>query len=240
VRRTLVLVAAAALLASASGLPASVAAAMTKPAAAKTPAPSAGASSAKTDEAVKKLQSRYDATKDFTADFTQEVEVTTLGQKLKSSGQVFFKRPGKMRWEFVEPDPQTIVADGATLWIHQPEHHQVLKAPFRAAFQSATPLSFLFGVGKLREDFNASLLPATDSSRLRMKLVPKQDREIGTLVLDVDPKSYDIVAAEVTDPLGNVTRLVFTNMRRDVGLDDAKFQFVVPPGTDVVEPPANP
>jgi outer membrane lipoprotein carrier protein len=237
VRRALV-IAAAAIATSAPLARGAVAAA--KPKAATTPASSAAPASPKTDEAVKKLQARYDATKDFTADFTQEVDVPTLGQKLQSSGQVFFKRPGKMRWEFAEPDPQTIVADGTTLWVYQPQHHQVLKAPFRAAFQSATPLSFLFGVGKLREDFNASLLPDTDASRLRMKLVPKQDREIGTIVLDVDPKSYDIVGAEITDPLGNVTRLVFTTMKRDVGLDDAKFEFVVPPGTDVVEPPANP
>ena len=210
-----------------------------KPKPAKSAA-SAGAANAKTDEVVKKLQARYDATSDFTADFAQVVEVSTLGQKLESKGQVYFKRPGKMRWEFTEPDAQTIVADGTTLWIYQPEHHQVLKAPFRAAFQSATPLSFLFGVGKLREDFNASLPPGTDASRIRLKLVPKQDREIGTLILDLDPKSYDIVAAEVTDPLGNVTRLAFTNLKRGVGLDDAKFKFTVPPGTDVVEPPGNP
>ena len=37
------------------------------------------------------------ATADFTADFTQIVEVTTLVQKLESSGKVYFKRPGRMR-----------------------------------------------------------------------------------------------------------------------------------------------
>ena len=199
----------------------------------------AKASTAKVDEVVKKLQARYDATTDFTADFSQEVEVVTLGQKLKSSGKVNFKRPGRMRWDFLEPDKQTIVADGTTLWVHQPQHKQVLKAPFKAAFQSATPLSFLFGVGELAEDFNASLLDS-DSGMLRVKLLPKQDREIGVLVLGVDPKSYDIVAAEVTDPLGNVTRLEFVNMKRDVGLKESEFTFTAPPGTDVVEPPGNP
>ena len=59
------------------------------------------------------------------------------------------------------------------------------------------------------------------------------------LVLDVGPQTYDIIAAEVTDPLGNVTRLAFSNLRRDVGLDDSKFTFDVPPGTDVVEPPGS-
>ena len=190
------------------------------------------------DQIVRKLQARYDATKDFTADFRQTVEAPTLGKPLESSGQVYFKRPGRMRWEFAAPEEQTIVADGRTLWVHQPEHRQVLKAPFRAAFQSATPVSFLFGVGELANDFDPSLV-AADQGVYRLKLVPKREREIGVLVLDVDPQTYDIAAAEITDPLGNVTRLVFTNLKRDVGLDDSKFTFRAPPGTDVVEPPGN-
>jgi outer membrane lipoprotein carrier protein len=194
----------------------------------------------KVEDVVRKLQTRYDKTKDFTADFTQAVEAATLGKALESSGQVFFKRPGRMRWEFLEPEKQTIVADGQTLWVYQPEHHQVLKTPFRAAFQSATPVSFLFGVGELSKDFDPSLVTSPGAGVIRLKLVPKQEREIGVLVLDVDPQTYDIAAAEVTDPLGNVTRLKFSNLKRDVGLADSKFTFITPPGTDVVEPPVKP
>jgi outer membrane lipoprotein carrier protein len=200
----------------------------------------AGASQPKVDEVVRKLQARYDATKDFTADFTQAVEAATLGKALESSGQVFFKRPGRMRWEFLEPEKQTIVADGQTLWVYQPDHHQVLRAPFRAAFQSATPVSFLLGVGELSKDFDPSLVTSPSPGVIRLKLVPKQEREIGVLVLDVDSQTYDIAAAEVTDPLGNVTRLKFSNLKRDVGLTDSNFTFKTPPGTDVVEPPASP
>jgi outer membrane lipoprotein carrier protein len=198
------------------------------------------ADSPKVGEVVRRLQARYDATKDFTADFTQTVEAATLGKPLQSTGQVLFKRPGRMRWEFAEPEKQTIVADGKLLWVYQPEHHQVLKAPFRAAFQSATPISFLFGVGQLKDDFDATLVSSGSPDVLRLRLVPKREHEIGVLVLDVGPQTYDIVAAEVTDPLGNVTRLAFSNLKRDVGLVDAQFTFDVPPGTDVVEPPGNP
>lgn len=188
-------------------------------------------------DVVRRLQERYDATEDFTADFTQAVEVPTLGKTLESRGQVFFKRPGRMRWEFLEPERQTIVADGSTLWVHQPEHNQVLKAPFRAAFQSTTPVSFLFGVGKLSEDFDASLVDV-DAERVRLRLEPKQESEIGTLVLAVDRGTYDLLGAEVTDPLGNVTRLSFSNLKRGIGLEDGRFVFRVPPGADVVESPA--
>ena len=190
-------------------------------------------------DVVQKLQKRYDSTADFTADFRQAVEVKTLGKTLETHGKVFFKRPGRMRWDFLEPERQTIVADGSTLWVHQPEHAQVLKTPFRLAFQSAMPVSFLFGVGKLAQDFDAEIASA-DAKRLQVRLVPKQEPEIGVLILTVDPSTYDILGAEVTDPLGNVTRLEFQNFRRDVGVADSQFVFEVPPGTDVVEAPTAP
>ena len=52
------------------------------------------------DQIVDSLQKNYDATVDFTADFRQETEVKTLNRKLKASGKLYFKRPGKMLWRY--------------------------------------------------------------------------------------------------------------------------------------------
>ena len=54
-------------------------------------------------EIVARLQTRYQDTQGFQADFVQEVESATLGYTLTSEGQVFFKKPGKMRWDFRQP-----------------------------------------------------------------------------------------------------------------------------------------
>ena len=58
----------------------------------------------------------------------------------------------------------------------------------------------------------------------------KAEGELGRLRLTVDAQSYDIVGAEIVDPLGNVTRLRFSDLRRNTGLDDAQFRFEVPAG----------
>src|SRR5919109_184194 len=115
-----------------------------------------GAQAASVDDIVKRLQERYDSTQGFRADFTQEVESATLGQKVESRGTVVFKKPGRMRWEFTEPQ-QTLVSDGKFFWFYQPAEKQVLKTPFQQAFSSTTPASFLLGVGRLDQDFNVSL-----------------------------------------------------------------------------------
>lgn len=194
-------------------------------------------SDAPVGDVVRRVQERFDATLDFTAKVEQQLEVVSAARTLEAHGTVAFKRPGKMRWSLENDEPQIIVADGSTLWFYQPKEQQVLKAPFRAAFRSSTPVSFLTGVGRLEDDFEASIDGRTERE-LHLLLVPKKDAaEIGRLKLTVDAETYDILAAEIRDPLGNVTRLKFSDLKRNSGLPDSLFQFEVPPGVDVVEAP---
>ncbi len=184
---------------------------------------------------VKKLQARYESTAGFRANFTQQVESATLGQKVESRGTVVFKKPGRMRWEFTEPK-QTLVSDGKFFWFYQPAENQVIKTPFQNAFSSSTPASFLLGVGKLDKDFSVALTSENAEAYL-LRLTPKQDPEaIGTLDLTVDTKTYDIEQAVVTDPLGNITRLQLTDIDRAAPIKDETFHFKAPAGVDVVEP----
>ncbi len=184
---------------------------------------------------VARLQARYDETDGFRADFVQEVTSATLGQTLRSRGQVFFKKPGRMRWEFTEPQ-QLLIADGSALWLYQPSERQVVKTPFQHAFNSQTPISFLTGVGRLEEDF--SVLPQGETSSVyQLRLTPKQAAEaIGLLDIEVSKETFDILQALITDPLGNTTRVSFTNIERETALGDDLFRFELPPGTDLVEP----
>ena len=190
-------------------------------------------------EVVRKVQERYDATRDFTAEVTQEMTVASLGKTIPSHGTVAFKKPGKMRWELTQNDTQVIVADGKTLWLYQPGERQVLKAPFDAAFRSSTPISFLTGVGRITQDFTVTLDgESADGRLLYLLLIPRRaDADVGKLRLTVARDSFDIRGAEIHDPLGNVSRLHFDHMQRNVGVADDQFVFQVPPGVDVISAP---
>ena len=127
-------------------------------------------------EIVEKLQARYDSTSGFLADFAQEIESATLGEKVTSQGKVYFKKPGRMRWEFTSPDPQTVISDGHFLWFYQPQQKQVLKTPLEQAFRSHTPISFLKGVGRIDQDFIVSLVGQTEEAYL-LHFVPREGQE---------------------------------------------------------------
>jgi len=200
--------------------------------------PGLGRAASATD-VVRKVQERYDQTQNFAADFTQEMRIEAGGQVIRSNGKVWFGRPGRMRWEYVSPETQTIIADGQTLWIVQPADNQVLKAPLQNAFESRTPVSFLLGVARIEQDFRATLLSPGDDGKLRLQLDPAraEDGSLGALVLDVDPATYDVAAATIRDPLGNTTRVVLVDVKRNGTIDESLFRFERPPGMDVIEAP---
>ncbi|MEO8124833.1 MAG: sulfite exporter TauE/SafE family protein [Burkholderiales bacterium] len=187
---------------------------------------------------VRKLQSRYDETGAFKSKFRQEMKVASLGVSDESEGTVVFKKPGKMRWDFAAPHAQQIVSDGATLWIYQPDDQQVLKAPFTGAFVSSTPVSFLLGVGRITDKFEPHVdVRGCTATRLYVGLAAKNGEDVGALAFGVDRASFDIVEASVTDPLGNVTTLTFSDIVRNVEIPATTFEFQVPAGADVITPP---
>lgn len=182
-----------------------------------------------------RLQRNYDSTADFTADFRQETEVKTLNRALKTSGKVFFKRPGKMLWQYDTPKDQFVLADGKFLYFYQPEQNQIIKSPLQNAFRTDIPLSFLLGLGNLKKDFIPTLKESTGDLHV-LGLEPKADAGgYSDIQVGVDRTSSDIVWIGVRDGAGNLTTIRFTNMRKGVGVADGKFQLMIPDGADIVE-----
>jgi outer membrane lipoprotein carrier protein len=187
------------------------------------------------DAIVDSLQKNYEATVDFVADFRQETEVKTLNRNLKASGQVSFKRPGKMFWRYEEPKGQFVLADGKYLYFYQPEQNQIIKSPLKNAFRSDIPLSFLLGIGNLKKDFNA-VLKAAEESQYILRLEPKgESGGFSEILLGVAKNSSDIQWVSVRDATNNLTTIRLSGMRKGVGLKDSLFRLEVPKGVDVVE-----
>lgn len=189
------------------------------------------------EEIVTRVQERYDTTKDLTANVMQETTLSKLGKRVTAKGTVAFKKPGKMRWELANGQREIIVSDGNTLWIYRPDDQQVIRMPFDRAFRSQMPVSFLTGVGRIADDF-VVYLEGGNGEKLRLRLEPRRSSaDVGVLWLDVDRTTYDIMGAEVKDPLGNTSKLSLENIRRNIGLDDRSFRFEIPPGVDVLDVP---
>jgi outer membrane lipoprotein carrier protein len=185
-----------------------------------------------------RLQRHYHDTNSFTAKFNEEIAAVGAPKKNRT-GTVSFRKPGRMRWEFDDPEKQTIVSDGGTLYSYDPDLNQVVETPLKQALKSSSATSFLLGLGNINRDFKAAFAhPATPTGLVDLIL----DAKTGGYKIEVglDPKSYNLMTLTLTDQLGDVTRIDFSDIHDNVELPDSIFAFKTPTGADVVTAPASP
>jgi outer membrane lipoprotein carrier protein len=188
---------------------------------------------------LEKIQKYYDATKDLHAKFEQTLESGMGGKAKKASGDVWLKKPGKMRWDYAKPEKKLMVADGTTLWVYEEEDQQAIKQDMRSS-TLPTQVSFLVGEGKLTNDFDATM-EKSEADAVTLKLVPK----VGTtayryLNFVVDPKSGMVKQTIIFDQQGGKNTLTFTDVEQNKGVVDGKFTFSPPAGTRIIAPPKGP
>jgi outer membrane lipoprotein carrier protein len=179
----------------------------------------------------RRIERRHRAATDLTARFVQTYRSGLIGREVVERGVVSIKRPGRMLWEYRQPEKKTFVADGKTFYFYVPADKQVIVRP-QAGDKSITGL-LLSGQSDLVSEFDVSVEPAPPGLQ-RLRLVPrKTDPEVEWVTVDVDDDDR-IRAIAVTDVQGNRSRFEFDGIRENVGLKDRLFQFRTPPGVEVV------
>lgn len=208
------------------------------PARSETMAPTGAPVSKDLKQALDRLQRHYHDTNSFTAKFNEEI-ATVGAPKRQRQGTVSFRKPGRMRWDFETPEKQTIVSDGETLYSYDPDLNQVVETPLKQALKSSSATSFLLGIGNINRDFKAAFAhPPTQTDLVALIL----DAKTGGYKIEVglDPKTYNLTTLTLTDQLGDVTKIDFSDIHDNVELPDSMFAFKVPAGADIVTAPASP
>jgi outer membrane lipoprotein carrier protein len=184
------------------------------------------------------LQQKYDGVRDFSADFSHVYRGGLLRKQLTERGRLLIKKPGKMRWEYTEPEEKLFVSDGAKLYSYIPQDKQVIVTSVPPDDAAPMPTLFLAGRGNLLRDFAVSFdEKATDlpPGARALKLVPKAPQpDYDWLVLLVDPSTLLLRGLVTTDAQGGTSRFSFSNLKENVGLADKAFTFRIPRGVDVV------
>jgi len=197
-------------------------------------------------EVVKKLQARYEQTRDLKADFKQSTKIEGFATPITSRGRVYIKKPGRLRWDYLDPAVEEIYVNENEVMMYVPEHKQVLVGKLTQMAASQAPLQLLQGVAKLEEQFE--LEPTAEGKRGEggvplVTLLPKDTepdsvRTVVRIVLEVQPKTYFIKTLSIHEISGNVSTFEFNNLKPNTGLKNALFEFETPAGVEVVKAPA--
>jgi outer membrane lipoprotein carrier protein len=192
---------------------------------------------------LERLQKHYQQTESFSAKFKEQI-TPAGGAKREREGTVYYRKPGRMRWEFGGQDPgqgqELIVSDGKQLYSYQPDLNQVIETPVEQAFRSSSVAAFLLGIGNIERDFEAKLPTASAPADGLKHVVLKPKNAGDTIEMGLDAKTLDLQTLRLTDALGDITELSFTNINYGAPLDDKLFAFIPPAGADIVKAPQQP
>jgi len=188
------------------------------------------------NEVINNLQAQYDKTQDFSATFTQETISKNIGAPAVMNGKIYIKKPGMMRIDYTDPKQWQIISDGETSWLYFIEEKQVRIYKTAEAFENVPFLNFLFGKGKISNDFTASFgdLDKAEAANYYLIILAPKDKNstIDRVLILVSKSDYLIKQLNTYDVLGSVIRIAFKDISLNSGLKDSQFHFIVPPGVE--------
>lgn len=203
---------------------------------------------------VKRLEARYRSARTLQATFLQRYSEN--GHLLRAeAGTVYFRRPGKMRWDYQSPEKNLFLIDGKTAWFYVQADRTVTRVPAKESGDWRTPLALLVGemklsrvCGKIRlaeQELPESSADAVLYCELRgaqskapMGRFPEgksaQAEAQDAVYFEVVKSSGDLVRVLVKNSGGVDLEFRFANWQSDPRVEDSLFRFTVPPGVAIV------
>jgi outer membrane lipoprotein carrier protein len=183
------------------------------------------------DSGSTQLKAFLDGLHTLQASFIQTVQQPDEDTRYTSNGIFYLKRPGRLRWEYDEPNPQVIVADGDRIWLHDIDLDQVSQRSQKAALEG-TPAQLLSGTGPLEKSFK--LQDEGEENGLSWVELRPREKDSQFVRLRLGLADNELRRMEMYDNFGQVTRFTFSDMKRNPTLSPKLFVFVPPPLIDLI------
>jgi outer membrane lipoprotein carrier protein len=199
---------------------------------------------------VHRFESAYRSSKTLQANFLETY--FDSGKVVRSeAGVAYFAKPGKMRWEYVSPEPNLYLVDGKWSWFYVPADHTVTRTRARQSSDSRTPLALLAGEMKVSRICKTVTLDRSSSSLdaqgvvLRCDLRGSDDTVPATqgvaaargsyALFEVNRQSGELLRIVVVDSGGVQVEFQFSNWQFDPSLQASKFRFEPSKGIAIVD-----
>ena len=179
------------------------------------------------------VQDRYNHARTLEVLFQQTYSMRGRVSRTES-GELFLRKPGRMRWQYSSPKGKLFISDSKEVYLYTPSSNTVQKMKVRESEDMRTPLAFLLGRLDFFKDFKR-FLSEPDNSDVRIIADPKSDQAPYTEVEFVVTPSHEIRYLRITGQDQSVMEFRFSNEKLNPPLAESLFRFVPPPGAEVVE-----
>lgn len=184
---------------------------------------------------LKALETAGRGLKTMKAAFVETKVLTLLNEKQETRGNVTLQIPGRMRWDYVTPQPGVMMIKDGAFARYVPQTKQV----FRGAARGEADLLVGFGPGAadLGKKYEVTLLPEEKVGTAAAHVLDLKPRAGGGLFsairLWVDKARVLPVQTRLTEPTGDYSTIRFENVIVNGALPSTAFELKLP--KDVVE-----
>lgn len=185
---------------------------------------------------LKRVEKRYNGTRTLQVAFSESF--TAPGRpKITESGELYLRKPGRMRWEYRTPAGKLFMSDSKDIYYYNPDSKRAERSKFKESEDMRAPLAFLLGkLDFLKDfkDFRAEPKPAGT----QISAAPKSDRMPYKAVEFLVSPDASIQELKVLGYDGSTLHFQFSNERMNPAISDNLFKFTLPAGATWAEVPS--
>jgi outer membrane lipoprotein carrier protein len=188
------------------------------------------------------LHKNYDNVTTFKSDFKQISFFKAVNQVQEYRGTLYLKKPDKMRWDYFQPEQQSIISNGKTIWYYYPSENQVSYAQLSGKSKEKNLIFILLeGASKVEKTFDMELISGKDNKNFYyLQLVPKEpNTELLKIILTISFKEGRIKVSHVYYVNGDIAKVVFEKDKLNPKLENSFFNFTPPPGCEAFKIPTH-
>ncbi len=171
---------------------------------------------------LKGVEERYNHTQTLQVAFAETF--TRNGRKHTENGELFLRKPLRMRWEYKIPAGKMFGSDGKFLYSFLPDKNLFEKASMKDTEDMRAPLGFLLGKLRFENDFREfHALP--DGPSTFITAIPKSDKLPYTEVTFLIDPNFTIRWLIVKGTDGSQLEWAFSGEKRNPPIAESMFKF---------------
>lgn len=183
---------------------------------------------------LKGVQEHYNNIKTLQVTFTEKSAFQ--GRTRTEKGELYLRKPGRMRWDYTSPAGKVFVSDGKYIYMYTPSDNRYERTPMKETEDMRAPLAFLLGRLNFNDDFREFKAQPDGRGNAFITALPKSDKMPYTEVTFlVSPADSVIHWLRVRNQDGSEMEFVFENEKKNPPLKEGLFKFTPPPGAEVVD-----
>ncbi len=184
------------------------------------------------EQVIKEVQKKQATIKTLQAEFRQEKELALLSSKQSSKGTFAYAKPDKVRWNYLEPNPVTMLIAGGKLTTYYPK---LGRAESLEVGRFQDRIFKYMGAGSAIDElatyFNFRFTDRKGEKTWKLELDPKTTqvaRRVRNITIWIDKESYLTSKFEYVEGDGDTTRYEFENIRINAPVPPDTFELNLP------------